>query len=74
MREKKTLMIFFLLIYLFLICECFACLYVYALCTCTSCRSQRRISDPLELDLQKVVSHQVDAGIEPTTSERAVSQ
>lgn len=35
---------------------------VYTTCTSGACRGQKRASDPLELKLRMVVSHQVGAG------------
>jgi hypothetical protein len=51
------------------------CLHI---CLCTVCvpgahGSQRRVSDPLELELQFVVSCHVVLGIKPRSSEKVVS-
>jgi hypothetical protein len=43
-------------------------------CGACACRGQKRVSDPLELDLWIVVSHHVDAGTEPELSARASEQ
>jgi hypothetical protein len=40
----------------------FICLHVCAACVCSTYRGQKRALDPLELELQMVVSHHVCAG------------
>lgn len=61
----------FVLIYLFLkIClfvfyvyECFACIYYMSTThMCSACRGQKRVLDPLELQLQIFVDHHMGAG------------
>jgi hypothetical protein len=42
--------------------ECFACIYVCVLYAYSTHRDQRRVSDPLELELQLSVSCHVGAG------------
>lgn len=41
---------------------CFACLYTYSLCACSTHRGQKRVIEPLELDLQIPVSGVGDSG------------
>ena len=48
-------------------------MYVCALCMYSALGSQKRVLDPLGLELQMVVSTLWELGIEPGTSERAVS-
>jgi hypothetical protein len=61
---------------LFYTCNCFACTYICTyvcmyvcmyVCICIICvpgvyRYQKKISDSLELDLQKVMSYHIDSG------------
>ena len=40
----------------------FACILVWASCVCNAHRCQKKVLDPLELELQTVVSYHVGAG------------
>lgn len=54
-----------LLSYCFVCVEHSDCMYVYVPQACNACGGQTRVSDPLDLELQAVVSHHVSAGIKP---------
>lgn len=47
--------------------------YVCAACACSACRRQKRESDALKLELQKVVNFYVDTWYEPGSPERKAS-
>lgn len=40
-------------------------MYVYGIHACSACGGQTRVSDPLDVELQAVVSHHVSAWIKP---------
>ena len=52
------------------------CLHVYKYTTCVSgvCQVQKRASNPLDLELQRVVSHPVDAGTRSGSSANVFNQ
>lgn len=51
--------------------ECFACIYVCTLHMClVPAEARKGVLDSLELELQLVVTHQVDVGIQPGSSAR----
>ena len=52
----------YFILLLFYVYECIACMYVSAAMLCSTYGSQKRVSDPREVELQIVVSHHVDAG------------
>lgn len=54
--------VFTFLSILFYVYGCCACMYVFAPHVCSVLKGQKRVSDPLELELELVVSHQMDAG------------
>jgi formate hydrogenlyase subunit 4 len=61
--NQDGLYIYFLLIYLFYVYECFACISVCAPYAClVSMEIRREISDSLVLEVQIVVSNHVGAG------------
>lgn len=43
---------------------CFACVYICVLCVCSAHGGRKRVSEPLELELQVFVSCPEGAGIE----------
>ena len=45
--------------FMFYVCECLACMHVYVPHVCSAHRGQKRALDPLELELQEVVSYHV---------------
>lgn len=54
--------VFFFLFLLFHVYGYFACIYVYVSHAYLVSMDTRRVSDPLELELQAVVNHHVGAG------------
>lgn len=52
--------------------ECVACTYVYYLCMPGTEEDQKRVSKPLDLELQTVVSSHVVLGTEPASSGRTL--
>lgn len=57
---------------IFILCVSAICLHTCLCAMCVPCwYSQKRMADPLELDLQNVVSSYVGAGIEPQFSGKA---
>jgi len=75
-----SLLRFILFYLLFFFCSVYLCtwvfcqyLYMSTMCVLDTCGSQKRVSDPLELELQMVVSHMWVPGTELRSSARAVS-
>jgi hypothetical protein len=65
-RLRTTALDLSLKFFLKIICTFILCVWMF-LCMCVSApdshRGSKRASDPLELELQTVVSHRADAGI-----------
>lgn len=50
-----------------------ACIFVYHTCVPNAHRDQKKVSNPSELMLKTVVSHQVGTGTQTQSPERAAS-
>lgn len=57
LRPRVNIQIIF-----FSVCGCFACTCICAPCLCGALRSQKQVLDYLELELQMIMTHSVDAG------------